>query len=114
MKRLHAIHAATIVAIMTPVAAPIARADLRRACMADYLKFCAGVAPGEGRVARCLQANRASLSGACGDAFAAVTSCRPEIERHCRGVQEPSEIKTCLLKNDAAISETCRRNMSRF
>jgi Cysteine rich repeat len=96
------------------VAAPSARADLRSACMRDAFRFCTGVTPGEGRVALCLQSNRASLSTACADALSAVASCRTEIERHCRTVTEPSAIKTCLQRNDAAISDSCRRNLGKF
>ncbi len=89
-------------------------ADLSSACLRDYLRFCSTVAPGEGRVARCLNANRASLSPACGEAFAAVASCRSEIERHCRSVPEPARIKTCLEARSAQVGETCRRNLERF
>lgn len=91
-----------------------ARADLTSACFRDYLRFCSAVVPGEGRVAKCLNSNRASLSPACGEAFAAVASCRPEIERFCRGVPEPAQIKTCLQGKAAQLGDACRQNLSRF
>jgi hypothetical protein len=91
-----------------------ALADLRSACSPDYVRFCSSVTPGEGRVARCLQDNRDSLTNACRTAFSAAASCRPEIERHCRGVAEPSQIKTCLQGNAGALSESCAGNLSRF
>jgi hypothetical protein len=40
-------------------------ADPRGACKADYDKFCAGVAPGGGRVVACLNKQRDQLSDAC-------------------------------------------------
>jgi hypothetical protein len=91
-----------------------ASADLTSACFRDYLRFCSTVVPGEGRVAKCLNANRASLSLPCGEAFAAVASCRPEIERYCRNVQEPSEIKTCLQGKSSQLGEVCGQNLRWF
>jgi Cysteine rich repeat len=98
---------------MLAVAQP-ALADLRSACFRDYVRFCSSVSPGEGRVARCLQANRDSLTETCRNAFSAVASCRPEIERHCRGVAEPSQIKTCLQRNAGVLSATCSGNLTKF
>jgi hypothetical protein len=40
-------------------------ADPRGACKVDYDKFCAGVAPGGGRVVACLNKQRDQLSDAC-------------------------------------------------
>lgn len=42
----------------------------RSACAADVRKLCSGVAPGGGRIARCLATNAASLSSACKDVLA--------------------------------------------
>jgi Cysteine rich repeat len=102
-------------AAMTCLACALpARADLTSACLRDYLRFCSTVVPGEGRVAKCLNANRASLSPACGEAFAAVASCRPEIERFCRSVPGPAQVKSCLQGKATQLGETCRQNLSRF
>lgn len=40
-------------------------ADPRGACKADYDKFCAGVAPGGGRIVACLNKQRDQISDAC-------------------------------------------------
>ncbi len=40
-------------------------ADQRGACKADYEKFCAGTAPGGGRIVACLNKQRNQLSETC-------------------------------------------------
>ena len=40
-------------------------ADSRGACKADYDKFCAGIAPGGGRIVACLNGKRNQLSDTC-------------------------------------------------
>jgi hypothetical protein len=40
-------------------------ADSHGACKADYDKFCAGVAPGGGRIVACLSKQRDQLSDSC-------------------------------------------------
>jgi len=39
--------------------------DPRGACRADYDKYCAGLAPGTGRIIACLNKQRDQLSDAC-------------------------------------------------
>jgi hypothetical protein len=45
--------------------AQTASADQRGACKTDYQKFCAGTAPGGGRIVACLSKQRDQLSDAC-------------------------------------------------
>ena len=45
--------------------AQTAGADQRGACKSDYEKFCAGIAPGAGRIVPCLNQQRNQLSDTC-------------------------------------------------
>lgn len=42
-----------------------ARADMDNSCRWDVLKFCKGVEPGEGRIARCLRGHKDQVSEGC-------------------------------------------------
>lgn len=56
-----------VLAVAVASAAPVMAqtADPRGACKADYDKFCAGIAPGGGRIVACLNGKRDQLSDAC-------------------------------------------------
>lgn len=62
--------ATTAAAAQQPTAAQ--RNAVRDACMADLKTVCAGIQPGEGRVAACAKANFAKLSPPCQQALIAV------------------------------------------
>lgn len=57
--------AAIVVAVALSGLASAQSSDPRGACKADYDKFCAGIAPGGGRVVACLDAKRDQLSVSC-------------------------------------------------
>ncbi|WP_298878018.1 cysteine rich repeat-containing protein [uncultured Bradyrhizobium sp.] len=46
-------------------AASAQSADPRGACKADYDKFCAGIAPGGGKIIACLNGKRDQLTSTC-------------------------------------------------
>lgn len=48
--------------------------EAKRACTTDIEKFCKGVEPGEGRVARCLEGHTDELSPACAEKMDWVTA----------------------------------------
>ncbi|MFT4117296.1 cysteine rich repeat-containing protein [Bradyrhizobium sp.] len=63
MSRLSFAAIALVVALSG--AASAQSSDQRGACKVDYDKFCAGIAPGGGRIVACLNGKRDQLSEAC-------------------------------------------------
>lgn len=63
MSKLSFVAIALVIAFSGGVSAQ--SSDPRGACKADYDKFCAGIAPGGGRVVACLNGKRDQLSAAC-------------------------------------------------
>ncbi|WJR75313.1 cysteine rich repeat-containing protein [Bradyrhizobium sp. NP1] len=56
---------AVLIGFSNAASAQTATADQRGACKADYQKFCAGIAPGGGRIVACLNGQRNQLSDSC-------------------------------------------------
>jgi hypothetical protein len=65
MSKLHAAILACAIGVCGSAFAQTPTADQRGACGPDYQKYCAGTAPGGGRVVACLNTHRNQLSAAC-------------------------------------------------
>ena len=97
--------------------------EIRTACEDDARKFCAGVQPGGGRVARCLQQHQADLSVACRDEGKKLgeeqkehrallqdvqQSCRDDAQKLCAGVKPGGgRIARCLRSHKSDLSQAC-------
>jgi len=97
--------------------------EIRAACEEDAKRFCAGVQPGGGRIARCLQQHQADLSEACrgegqkirqeqGAHRALIRdvqqSCRADAQKFCAGVQPgQGRIAGCLKSHQGDLSQEC-------
>ena len=91
-------------------------------CAADYQKFCAGVQPGEGRIARCMAGHKAELSPACQSAIKAgvervdrfVKACKPDAEKYCKSIPVgDGRILSCLKGRESDLNPACAAEFKR-
>jgi hypothetical protein len=87
-------------------------------CAGDIKKFCAGIAPGEGRLKACVKAHLTELSESCqGRVYTvAVTGkvCKADVAKLCAGVVPGTGgIRACIKSHMAEVSDPCRDAMSR-
>jgi hypothetical protein len=95
-------------------------AEFSEACQADVAQLCPGVAPGGGRLLKCLTKNDYALSRSC---LAEVTKvetakqqvldvkrlCEGDAQRLCPGTGgHAGQVLTCLQTNQAQLSPECR------
>jgi hypothetical protein len=109
-----------------------ASGQLVAACRGDVQKLCQGMAPGGGRLIRCLEENAAKLSAGCkeaigaggaagsggatggseaagGGAASAKTACRGDAMRFCSdAVGDQAKMKQCLQAHAAQLSDGCK------
>jgi Cysteine rich repeat len=105
--------------IVTALTALLATAALGadHPCKEDAQKFCAGVEPGQGRIAQCLAQHEADLSAACKqkrDSFREQTeeiraACEGDARKFCAGVEPGGgRIARCLQQHANELSDACR------
>jgi len=94
---------------------PDAADGIMNACRPDHHRICSYVAPGDGRVARCLLDHQAELAPNCLQAIriaSAVESCLPDYERFCPGVPRGPQAFRCLADRMNMLLPQCRRVVS--
>jgi cysteine rich repeat protein len=81
-------------------------------CRPDAERVCAGVQPGEGRIARCLLDHERDLKPSClrGIKLAyAIEVCMPEYKRLCSSVPQGPAAVECLAQRRETLPQDCRR-----
>jgi Cysteine rich repeat len=97
-------------------------------CNTELARFCAGVAPGEGRVLACLYAHGDKISRRCDyalynaaarleRAIGAMTyvagECRAELETHCAGLDAgEGRVAQCLKDHASELSPRCAQALT--
>ena len=86
-------------------------------CAGDIKKFCAGIAPGEGRIKACIKSHLTDLSPSCQDRLltVAVTGkvCKADVAKLCAGIEPGTGgIRACIKSHMAEVSDACRDAMS--
>jgi len=91
-------------------------------CAADFKKFCASVAPGEGRIAKCMAGHQAELSPACQGAMKAAhdklermaKACKADAEKFCKGIPPGAgRILSCLKGRESDLNPACAAEFKR-
>jgi hypothetical protein len=89
----------------------------RGACAPDVERLCAGVQPGQGRIATCLMDKQAELSPECAQqieqmrarARAFGEACKGDIRKYCKGMHPGSgKLAKCLKENQSRLSPACK------
>jgi hypothetical protein len=90
-------------------------------CAKDAKKFCQGVGPGKGQLAKCLSDYEGSLTPVCAKGLkdfkkntAKKNPCFEDLTDLCTNVpSEPGKLELCLLKNESRLSSTCAADFKR-
>src|SRR6516165_2502186 len=89
-----------------------------RACIADVKTHCAGVEPGEGRIAGCVKEHFKDLSTQCqnwlGAAAAAAKACTADVKQHCAEERRRAAKITCLKSALVNLSDDCKSAISQL
>lgn len=84
-------------------------------CNSDAKKFCSGIEPGKGQLAKCLNDYSAQLSPACSKELkefksktGAKNPCFEELAEYCSELPvDPKRLQLCLLKNESRLGSKC-------
>lgn len=90
-------------------------------CAQDEKKFCQGVDPGKGQLARCLSDYQGSLTPACAKKLREFTlksekknPCFTELSEYCADLPtDPANFEYCLLKNESRLGPKCAADFSK-
>jgi Cysteine rich repeat len=102
--------------------------EVLNGCNTELARFCAEVAPGEGRLLACLYAHGDKISRRCdyalynaaarleraiGAMTHVVSACRAELETHCAGVDMgEGRVAQCLKDHASELSPGCDRALT--
>ena len=87
-----------------------------KACAADIKTLCAGVEPGQGRIAACVKEHFKDLSEPCqklmATTAAGVKACGADVKQHCTNARRRAAIVSCVKATLADLSDACRSAIS--
>jgi len=92
-------------------------------CAKDFAQYCGHITPGGGRLARCYEENKNSMSSACrawaegvkSNANALKAACSKEIDSRCNIEKgDPLGMLNCLQVNYVSLSSECISTLNKF
>jgi hypothetical protein len=98
-----------------------AKQQVAKPCAGDIAKFCKGLKPGEGRIAKCLKDNKDKLSTECKahvekekETLKEVNkACEDDVTMFCAGVKPGAGLVKCLKEHKAELSSKCQEGMTK-
>ncbi len=111
------------VALMLPSLELPASAQEASPCAKDFAKYCSQVTPGGGRLVRCYEENKNSMSPACrtwaegvkANAESLKEACSKEIEERCNIEKgDPLAMIGCLQGHYVSLSSECVTALNQF
>jgi Cysteine rich repeat len=115
----------TTFALLAAALAPAALAQAAKGdgpCAEDAKKFCPGMQPGGGHIAKCMKEHEAELSPACQSRIAAAKQrmeqvkeeCKGDAEKFCKGVKPgQGRILSCLKSHQSELAPACAAEFNR-
>jgi hypothetical protein len=89
-----------------------------RACVTDIRTLCAGVEPGEGRIAGCIKDHFKDLSKPCQNFVAATAAaakaCTADIKQHCADARRRTAKIACMMSTLTDLSDDCKSAVSQI
>ena len=89
-----------------------------RACVSDIKTLCAGVKPGEGRIAGCLKDHMKDVSEPCQNLLTTIAAgakpCTADVKQHCADAQRRREKIACLKSAFLNLSDDCKSAISQI
>lgn len=91
-------------------------------CAAEVAKFCSGVRPGGGRIARCLKANESELAPACKERIAETveklrevgSACGDDTFKFCKNIRSGrGRLLRCLKRHEGELSGECKAKVGK-
>jgi len=87
-----------------------------KACVEDVKKNCAGVEPGQGRIAECVKKHVGDVSAPCqqllASAAAAAKTCTDDVKQHCADAKRRTAKIACLKSALSNLSDGCKSAIS--
>jgi hypothetical protein len=87
-----------------------------RACIADVKTHCAGVEPGEGRIAGCFKEHFKDLSTPCQNLLAVTAAaakvCTTDVKEHCADARRRAAKVACIASSLTDLSDACKSAIS--
>jgi cysteine rich repeat protein len=101
---------------MTILLAMLLAQAAQHPCVEDAKKLCAGIQPGQGRIAACLKEHKDQLSSGCKANIAhfreGAQACQADVERLCPGIKAGPERHACMQQHKDQVSPECREFFS--